>query len=1198
MATILAHRTKKNYSQTKEQVIELTMMSPSAFGVNIAVVSLVLMATVLVSMLRVAHASGEERCLNHGKWNGESCECSEYFVTGIHNNNNGSSSSSSSGEIIGCDVPWCEHLNETNYSGGYNNKECDQVRPINGVDVHCEAGWQGRLCEICTSDSACGGGDGSGDYRCNRDFIVRKNKKFDCEIYGEDIHPLIGTRMTIQCETVREMNYGVNNLTLESNGTKLVSNMEYRCSVQTWDNLSEMFYCALEQCTAMYVGIGDHNSVVEYACKKSDCACAYVAPRYGCDKFVEYTAPKMKGGAAIQCNVNSGMCYLVHDDAPLDISLKCRGAECVKKSDEDPRIDRASIYRTIMEVAIAYGSWISLCFMLILIAFNCMAVIMESALHNQRITKEYRSIAASSSLNGDLYFKRRARNLRVEDLSYQVEGKRRGILLKDVNIEILPRKMIGIMGGCGSGKTTLLSVISQRMLPLRSTKHEGLISYDDDEVLHPSFRRSTGFTFSKPSFPDHLSTRELVNMCCRMRAVTAEGRAGSHERDSLARKAMMMMNVSGLSKIMPGVTIDGRQTVSDGQMKCIDIACELATDPEILFLDEPTSGLDSDIVYSFMGHCMKIKENGKTIVMNIHQPNTQIFHMFDSVIWMKDGHVIAQKSPQDSIDYFMKLLERERVSGKCSELMPQSITDTMEKQDLIIHMLSKMPLDSFLLPKVAPRSSLDSLSLDMDRMERRRKGHRMTRRRSRAQKLRKFFYDFSYICSRILCCACVFISRRGNPRFERLSIVGNYYEHERYSDSDGSGDEEEWSMIDIDRHHETITPLSDGYEPRDREQRSNERDGNEGDDDDDLTYDIDAANEKTCDINDDDDSDSFTEPSIVPSRNTTTSDVKEQGESGTDDLRTEAIEHRHSKSTLGMTTGNPLIDEPYFSQNDGHVLSYMDRLNILIWYNMLYHFRKPRLIIFHLLVSLIGGIGLGTLYWQQDINFVGCQNRLGSMMFAMCILGFTSISGVEDFVERRLVYTRHIQNAYYKPYEYVTAKNCVDMLLLKIVPVVFMVSIYYVAIGLRSDFSYYLVHLLAMIMFNVCSSLMNSAVGAISQSVGVGMIVSVLFTIVNMLFAGIMANLKHLPLQYSWIKYLCYWRYVYEVLASLEFHDQIIVYDPEGEPPRRIRGDLLLRQFNMNPRMTYTNIGVIIQFIIVFWLMSTWLLKRRLSSTN
>ncbi|TMW67585.1 hypothetical protein Poli38472_011205 [Pythium oligandrum] len=73
------------------------------------------------------------------------------------------------------------------------------------------------------------------------------------------------------------------------------------------------------------------------------------------------------------------------------------------------------------------------------------------------------------------------------------------------------------------------------------------------------------------------------------------------------------------------------------QMKRLTIGVELAAQPSVLFLDEPTSGLAARSAKLVMEGVRKVADTGRTIVCTIHQPSTEVFMLFDSLLLLKRG---------------------------------------------------------------------------------------------------------------------------------------------------------------------------------------------------------------------------------------------------------------------------------------------------------------------------------------------------------------------------------------------------------------------------------------------------------------------------------------------------------------------------------------------------------------------------------
>lgn len=102
--------------------------------------------------------------------------------------------------------------------------------------------------------------------------------------------------------------------------------------------------------------------------------------------------------------------------------------------------------------------------------------------------------------------------------------------------------------------------------------------------------------------------------------------------------------------------------VSGGERKRTSIGVELITDPNLIFLDEPTTGLDSFTATSVMETLKELANQGRTIIQTIHQPNSDIFEMFDRLMLMAKGKIIYFNEARLAVDYFSG------INFKCPEL--------------------------------------------------------------------------------------------------------------------------------------------------------------------------------------------------------------------------------------------------------------------------------------------------------------------------------------------------------------------------------------------------------------------------------------------------------------------------------------------------------------------------------------------------
>jgi ABC-type multidrug transport system ATPase subunit len=95
------------------------------------------------------------------------------------------------------------------------------------------------------------------------------------------------------------------------------------------------------------------------------------------------------------------------------------------------------------------------------------------------------------------------------------------------------------------------------------------------------------------------------------------------------------------------------RALSGGEKRRVSIAQELVIQPSIIFLDEPTSGLDAYNAFNVV-KCLKTlaNEQGRTIVMSIHQPRSNIFQLIDQLVLLSHGTCIYSGPTDQLIQHF------------------------------------------------------------------------------------------------------------------------------------------------------------------------------------------------------------------------------------------------------------------------------------------------------------------------------------------------------------------------------------------------------------------------------------------------------------------------------------------------------------------------------------------------------------------
>ncbi|KAF9435109.1 hypothetical protein BGZ76_006883 [Entomortierella beljakovae] len=241
------------------------------------------------------------------------------------------------------------------------------------------------------------------------------------------------------------------------------------------------------------------------------------------------------------------------------------------------------------------------------------------------------------------------------DLDYVVpyssdpSGKKQ--LLTQIAGVVNPGTMTALMGSSGAGKTTLLDVLAQR-------KSIGWITGDievDGKPLRKDFQRTTGYCEQLDVHVPESTVREALQFSARLRQPHDVTEA---EKDAYVEEIIGILEMEDIADALIGTTESGLG-ISVEERKRLTIGVELVAKPKLLFLDEPTSGLDAQASYHIMKFMRKLTDQGQAILCTIHQPSSQLFNFFDSLLLLAKGGttVYFGKLGHDChtlLDYFEK----------------------------------------------------------------------------------------------------------------------------------------------------------------------------------------------------------------------------------------------------------------------------------------------------------------------------------------------------------------------------------------------------------------------------------------------------------------------------------------------------------------------------------------------------------------